>query len=62
MTNQQLKDTIQAALEAVRTGGPAGKLDEIIAALSRRGPSGTYHAGERRGAEPTPRRSGESCP
>jgi hypothetical protein len=46
MTNQQLKDKIQVALEAVRAGGPAGTLDEIIAGFSRRGPSGTYHAGE----------------
>ena len=46
MTNQQLKDKIQAALETVRAGGPAGTLDEIIAGLSHRGPAGTYHAGE----------------
>jgi hypothetical protein len=26
MTNQQFKDKIQAALEAVQAGGPAGKL------------------------------------
>jgi hypothetical protein len=54
MTNQQLKDTIQAALEAVRADGPAEKLDEIIAALSRRGPSGTYHAGEMAGCRTDP--------
>jgi hypothetical protein len=46
MTNQQLKDKIQAALEAVRTGGPAGNLGEIIAGLSRRSPSGAHHAAE----------------
>lgn len=46
MTNQQLKDKIQAALETVRAGGPVGTLDEIIAGLSHRGPAGTYHAGE----------------
>ena len=46
MTDQELKDKIQAALEEVRAGGPAGKLDEIVAALSRRGPAGAYHAGE----------------
>jgi hypothetical protein len=38
MTNQQLK--------ATAVGGPAGTLDELIAGLSKRGPSGTYHAGE----------------
>jgi hypothetical protein len=46
MTNQQLKDTIQAALQALPVGGPAGTLDEVIAGVSKRGPSGTYHAGE----------------
>jgi hypothetical protein len=46
MTNQQLKDKIQAALEVSRAGGPAGEIDEITAALSHRGPSGDYHAGE----------------
>ena len=46
MTNQQLKDTIQAALKTVPVGGPFGTLDELIAGLSKRGPSGTYHAGE----------------
>jgi len=46
MTNQQLKDKIQAALEVSRTGGPAGGIDEITAALSHRGPSGAYHAGQ----------------
>src|ERR1700737_4576428 len=46
MTNQQLKDKIQAALEVSRTGGPAGEIDEITAALSHRGPSGAHHAGQ----------------
>jgi hypothetical protein len=46
MTNQQLKDTIQAALQALPVGGPAGTLDEVIAGVSKRGPSGTYLAGE----------------
>lgn len=46
MTNQQLKDKIQSALEAVRAGVSTGNLDEIIGWLSRRGPSGAYHAGE----------------
>jgi hypothetical protein len=46
MTNQQLKDTIQAALQALPVGGLAGTLDEVIAGVSKRGPSGTYHAGE----------------
>jgi hypothetical protein len=46
MTNQQLKDTIQTALQALPVGGPAGTLDELIAGVSKRGPSGTYHAGE----------------
>lgn len=46
MTNQQLKDTIQTALKTVPVGGPFGTLDELIAGLSKRGPSGTYHAGE----------------
>lgn len=46
MTDQQLKATIQTALKTVPVGGPAGTLDELIAGLSRRGPGGTYHAGE----------------
>jgi len=46
MTNQQLKDKIQSALEAVRAGVSTGNLDEIIGWLSRRGRSGAYHAGE----------------
>jgi len=46
MTNQQLKDKIQAALEAVRAGVPAGDLGEIIAGLSHRGPSGAHLAAE----------------
>ena len=46
MTNQQLKDKIQAALKVSRAGGPVGEIDEITAALSHRGPSGAYHAGE----------------
>jgi hypothetical protein len=46
MTNQQLKDTIQGALRALPVGGRAGTLDELIVEVSKRGPSGTYHAGE----------------
>jgi hypothetical protein len=46
MTNQQLKGMIQAALQAIPVGGPVGTLDELIAGLSKRGPSGSYHAGE----------------
>ena len=61
MTNQQLKDTIQAALQALPVGGPAGTLDEVIAGVSKRGPSGTYHAGNSRGTDTILRRSAESC-
>jgi hypothetical protein len=38
MTNQQFKDKIQAALEAVQAGGPAGKLKGQVE--ERRWPSG----------------------
>jgi hypothetical protein len=46
MTTRQLKDKVQAALTAVKDGRIAETLDEIIAELSGRGPSGAYHAEE----------------
>jgi hypothetical protein len=61
MTNQQLKDKIQAALEVSRAGGPAGEIDEITAARLTVARAAPIMLGKSRRTDTTLRRSAESC-